>query len=221
RKPQFDMNIFKNRRDRIGKQMQDSALVLFSNPEFLRNYDSGYEYRQDSNFFYMTGFEEPESVFVFRPGKKPETILFVRPKDLLRETWDGFRYGKDDAKVTFNIDEVYLISELEQKLPLLFKDVKQVYYKLKQHEQHDRVFLKAIDDAKTVYGKTGKGLLPIYDSWDFLGEFRVIKDESEIEWQKRACEISAIAHLETMKFIKPGMNERQVEAYIQYQFKSQ
>src|SRR5690606_12227854 len=121
----------------------------------------------------------------------------------------------------FNIDEVYLINELEDKLPLLFKDVKRVYYKLNHHEKHDRQFLKAIDDAKMVSGKSGKGLLPIYDSWDFLGEFRLIKDESEIAWQKRDCEISVICHLETMIFIKAGMYERQVDAYIQYQFKSQ
>src|SRR5690606_34969172 len=144
RKPQFDMNIFKNRRDRIGKQMQDSALVLFANPEFLRNFDSGYEYRQDSNFFYMTGFEEPESVFVFRPGNKPETVLFVRPKDTLRETWDGFRFGKEGAKQYFGIDEVYLVDELDKRLPQLLKDTKQVYFKLKQHAAHDETFLKIL-----------------------------------------------------------------------------
>ncbi len=221
RKPQFDISIFKKRRDRIAKKMQGSALVLFANPEFLRNYDSNYEYRQDSNFFYMTGFEEPESVFVFRPGKNPESVLFVRPKDAFRETWDGFRYGKEDTKNHFLMDEVFLISELNEKLPLLLKDMDSVLYRLNHHEQHDKVFLKALEEARVANGRSGKGILPVYDSVDFLGEFRLIKDETEIEWQKRACAISAIAHLETMKFIKPTMNERQVEAYIQYQFKSQ
>lgn len=221
RQPQFDMSVFKKRRDKIKKQMKDSTLVLFSNPEFLRNHDANYEYRQDSNFFYMTGFEEPESVFVFRPGQRPETIMFVRPKDVLRETWDGFRYGEAGVKKYFGMDEVYLIEELDEKLPELLKDSKQIYFRMKQQPQYDETFLKALERSKGFVGKSGRGLQPVLDSAEFLGEFRLIKDSMEIEWQRKACEISAKAHLETMKFMKPGLNERQVEAYIQYQFKFQ
>ncbi|MES2769404.1 MAG: aminopeptidase P N-terminal domain-containing protein [Bdellovibrionota bacterium] len=221
RTPQFDVSIFKKRRERIGKYMQDSAMVIFSNPEFLRNHDAEYEYRQDTNFFYMTGFEEPKSVFVFRPGQKPETILFVRPKDELRETWDGFRYGPEGAKKYFGIDEVYLIDTLEEKLPELIKDVKQVYFRLQQHMKHDVIFLRALEKAKTVYSRGVRGNIPVLDSSELLGEFRLFKDATEIEWQRKACEITAKAHKETMKFTKPGMNERQIEGYIQFQFKNQ
>lgn len=220
RKPQYDISIFKKRRERIAKHMEDSAMVIFSNPEFLRNHDSGYEYRQDTNFFYMTGFEEPESVFVFRPGKKPETVLFVRPKDPLRETWDGFRYGPEAAKKEFGIDQVYLIDTLDEKLPELINDVKQVYFRLKQHDHHDKIFLKALEKSKQLFGRSGRGVLPVVDSAEFLGEFRLYKEQIEIDWQRKACEITALAHLETMKFVKPGLNERQIEGYIQYQFKN-
>jgi Xaa-Pro aminopeptidase len=219
RTPSFDMQIFKKRREKLAPHLTESALVIFSNPEFLRNHDSNYEYRQDTNFFYVTGFEEPESVCVFRPGQKPEYILFVRPKDPLRETWDGFRYGPDGAKKYYGADEVHLISDLSKKLPELLKSVKSVFFRLNQQPQYDQVMLKAIDDAKMLYGRSGRSNLDIIDSANFLGEFRIIKDATEIEWQKKACEITAKAHTETMKFVEPGLNERQVDAYIQYQFK--
>lgn len=220
RTPSFDISIFKKRREKIGKTIPDSALVLFSNPEFIRNHDVHYEYRQDSNFFYMTGFEEPESVFVFRPGKKPETILFVRPRDELRETWDGFRYGPELAKKYFGMDEVHLIDSLDEKLPELLKDVKQTYFRLNQYKEHDEKFLKAIDKIRALLARGARGNIPVLDSFELLGEFRLIKDASEIEWQRAACEITAKGHLETMKFTKPGMNEKQIEGYIQFQFKN-
>lgn len=220
RTPAYDMQIFKKRREKLAQHMEaDSALVLFSNPEFLRNHDSFYEYRQDTNFFYVTGFEEPESVCVYRPGQKPEYVLFVRPRDPLRETWDGFRYGPDGAKKYYGADEVYVKEDLEKKLPELLGSVKNVYFRLNQQPYNDKVMLHAIETSKALTGRSGRGNVGILDSAEFLGEFRLIKDAAEIEWQKKACEITAKAHAETMKFVKPGLNERQVDAYIQYQFR--
>jgi len=225
RTPPFDMGIFKKRRELIGKAMQkatpNSEMVIFSNPEFLRNHDAHYEYRQDTNFFYMTGFDEPDSVFVFRPGKKPETIMFVRPRDEFRETWDGFRYGPEGTKKYYGIDEVHLIETLDEKLPEVIKDASSVYFRLQQHMKHDVHFLRVIEKAKNVYNRGSRGNIPVLDSAELLGEFRLFKDATEINWQRKACEITAKAHLETMKFVKPGMNERQVEGYIQFQFKNQ
>lgn len=219
RKPHLDIQIFKKRRDRIATSLKDAALILCSTPEYLRNHDTPYEFRQDTNLYYMTGFEEPESVLVFRPGQKPETVLFVRPKDMLRETWDGFRYGPDLAKQYFHIDQTYLISELEQKLPELLKDSQKIYYRLNQFAEWDTRILKTLEDAKAQFGRSGRGNLPLLDSTDLLGEFRIKKESVEADWLKRACQISAEAHIETMKFVKPGVNEREVQAFMEYQFK--
>ena len=87
--------------------------------------------------------------------------------------------------------------------------------------KHDVVFLRALEKAKTIHNRGTRGNIPVLDSAELLGEFRLIKDNAEIEWQKKACEITAKAHKETMKFVKPGMNERQIEGYIQFQFKNQ
>jgi Xaa-Pro aminopeptidase len=86
RKPSIDIQICKNRRQELAGLLKGAALILPALPEYTRNPDVNYDYRQETNLYYTTGFEEPESVFVFRPGQKPETVLFVRPKDPLRET---------------------------------------------------------------------------------------------------------------------------------------
>jgi Xaa-Pro aminopeptidase len=158
-------------------------------------------------------------VFVFRPGQKPETILFVRPKDELKETWEGFRYGPELAKKYFLIDEAYLITELSHKLPELLKNSQKAYYRLNQFPDWDRVILKCIEDAKNLASRSGRGHMTIVDSAEFLAEFRIYKDPIELEWLKKACQISAEAHIEAMKFIRPGLNERQVQACLEYHFK--
>src|SRR4051794_37988184 len=115
RRPQFDMQMFKDRRAELARRAPGSVFILPSHPEMIRNNDVHHSYRQDSNLFYLTGWEEPESILVFRPGQKPETVLFVRKKDLVRETWDGFRYGPDGAVASFAMDKSYLNTELEEK----------------------------------------------------------------------------------------------------------
>lgn len=195
-----------------------AALVIPSNPEFMRNHDVQYEYRQDTNLFYLTGFEEPESVLVFRPGQSPETVLFVRPKDPLRETWDGFRYGPSLAQDIFEVDKTFLVSDLEKELPSLLKDVSKVYYRLSRNHQFDLQITNALESAKTSRGRSGMGLLPILDSSELLGEMRVIKSAEEIAWQKKACQITAQGHVNAMKFAKPGVTERQLEGVLRASF---
>src|SRR5690349_8045317 len=119
RKPAIDMSIFKERRKDLSSKIPNSALIVASHPEMIRNNDVHHSYRQDTNLFYLTGFEEPESVLVYRPGKNPEYTLFCRRKDPLRETWDGFRYGVDGAKDVFECDQTYAIDELDKMLPKL------------------------------------------------------------------------------------------------------
>ena len=130
RKPIVDISIFKDRRKQLAGKIPNSALIVASHPEMIRNHDVHYPYRQDTNLFYLTGFEEPGSVLVFRPGRDPEYALFVRKKDPLRETWDGFRFGPDMTKQVFGCDKTYGIEEIEAVLPKLLSEVDQVYYRL-------------------------------------------------------------------------------------------
>lgn len=218
RAPAENIGIFKRRRQMVLEKLGSRALLVSSHPEFIRNNDVHHGYRQDSNLYYLTGFEEPESILLLLPGKKPQEVLFVRRKNIERETWDGFRYGPQECQTQFQIEEVYPIDEFPQKFVELVKGYEGLYYQLKKDLKLDEQVIDLLEDVKRSAGRTGYGLMGLHDAYQFLGEFRVIKQEEEIENLRIACEISAQGHMAAMKNIKPGMTERQVLAILQYEF---
>ncbi|MGZ3742574.1 MAG: aminopeptidase P family protein [Pseudobdellovibrionaceae bacterium] len=218
RKPIEDIRIFTERRQRIGRDLQGSAVIVAAHPEQIRNHDVGYPYRQDSNMYYLTGFEEPESILIFRPGLKPESVMFCRRRDKERETWDGFRYGPEGVEREFKMDKAYPIDEFLVHAPALLKEVDQVYYALYKHIETDKKIQECLEKVKSMQGRTGYGLLPIHDADTLLGESRVIKSEVELTNLREACEISAQAHLAAMHFTKPGVSERQVQGVLAHNF---
>ncbi len=210
----FDMSIFKERRQQLAELCPGSAVIIPSHPDLIRNHDVHHAYRQDSNLFYLSGFEEPESVLVFRPGQTPETVLFVRAKDPLRETWDGFRYGPAGAENDYKVDKAYLITDFDSVIVELLKPVERVYYRWNISREFDDKMLRVLEDFRVSHGRSGRGSLPVYDSWELIGEMRLKKSAYETYELRRACEISAAGHIEAMKFVKPGVNERQVYAKV-------
>lgn len=216
RKPTMDMRMFKSRRETLAKKISGSALIVVSQPEAIRNSDVGHPYRQHSDLFYLTGFEEPDSILVFCPGQVPESVMFVRHRDPEKETWNGFRYGPEGAETYFGIDKAYTISEFEQKAPELLKAVDKVYYTLFVNSETDQRVKNVILAAKRLAGRTGRGLPPIYDASTLIGEERVIKSPAEIEILRSAADISASAHIAAMKFTRPGVNEREISAVFQH-----
>ena len=208
RKPILDPEVYHARRRRLAKEMSGAALILPASPEPIRNHYFHYPYRQDSNLYYLSGFDEPESCLIYRPGKTPETVLFVRPKDQTREIWDGFRYGPEGAAKAFQVDEAYPIDQFEKKAAELLMDVDRIYYRLFKNESFDK---KIAAVQATVQGgrpRGGRGVLPVMDPTPLIGELRVIKDEYDLPAMRKTCEISAIAHVEVMKATKPGALER-------------
>lgn len=218
RKPIEDVKIFADRRQRIGRDIQGAALVVAAHPEHIRNHDVGFAYRQDSNMYYLTGFEEPESILIFRPGMNPESVMFVRRRDKERETWDGFRYGPEGVEREFLIDKAYPIDEFMVHAPGLLKEVDKVYYALYKNEEADKKMQACLERTRSLQGRTGYGLLPILDADTFLGEYRVIKSEIELTNLREACEISAQAHLAAMRFTRPGVTERQIQGVLAHNF---
>ncbi|MBX2987912.1 MAG: aminopeptidase P N-terminal domain-containing protein [Bdellovibrionaceae bacterium] len=218
RKPTVNLKVFADRRRQVGQQIPGAALIVAAHPEHIRNHDVHFPYRQDSNFYYLTAFEEPESVLVLRPGRQPETVMFVRRRDRERETWDGFRYGPEGVEREFGIEKVYPIDEFDKILPTLLREVDGVHYRLGKNPAMDQRVLAGMEATRNMQGRTGKGLLPIMDADELLGEARLIKSEAELADQREACEISAQAHLAAMKFTKPGVTERQVQGVLAYNF---
>jgi Xaa-Pro aminopeptidase len=221
RKPTENPEIFKRRRKKVIAKLNGAALIVAAHPEQLRNDDVHHFYRQDSNMYYLTGFEEPESFLLIRPNHVPETVMFVREKNVERETWDGFRFGPEGTKQDFLIDEVYSIDRFEEKTVELLKGFEELYYRLFKNPEADHKVQNALLKLKRAHGRSGYGLLTIKDADTFLGEFRLKKDEDDLNNQRRASKISADAHVAAMKFTKPGVTERQVQAIISHEFHMQ
>lgn len=218
RKPTMDMKIFAERRRNLAGQIPGAAMVVASHPELIRNHDVHFPYRQDSNMFYLTGWEEPESILVFRPGCTPETTLFVRRRDAERETWDGFRYGPEGCENEFKVDKAYPIDEFEKVAPNLLKEVDRVYFSLYKNVEADEKMKGVLQSVKRMQGRTGYGLLTIHDADIVLGEMRLVKSEYELGQLREACEISAQGHLAAMHFTRPGVTERQVQGVLAHNF---
>jgi Xaa-Pro aminopeptidase len=214
RRPNYDMNVFRERRQQLAALAKGSAVIVASHPELIRNNDVHYPYRQDSSLFYLTGFEEPESVLVFRPGQSPETILFVRPKDVERETWDGFRYGPALTEQEFRVDKAYLIEDFDKMIVELLRPVDRIYYRWNISREFDEKMLSILNRVRASQGRTGRGHLPVLDSWELIGEMRLFKTAHDVSLMRKACEITAKAHVEAMKFTRPGVTERQVQGVI-------
>jgi len=218
RKPIENVKVFAQRRAKIAQEISGKALIVAAHPEQIRNHDVGFAYRQDSNMYYLTGFEEPESFLIFRPGLTPETVMFVRRRDPERETWDGYRYGPEGVEKEFGVDKAYPIEDFAKVAPQLLKDVDGIYYRLLKNKEADEMILSALEKLRLSQGRTGYGLLSIHDADTLLGEHRLIKSEYELTHLREACEISAQAHLAAMKFTRPGVSERQVQAVLAHHF---
>jgi Xaa-Pro aminopeptidase len=190
-----------------------AVAVLPSAPVFLRNNDVEHEYRQDSDFFYMTGFDEPESVAVLDASTRTMT-LFVRPRDRDREVWDGPRAGIDGAKEHFGADAAFVIGELAEKLPDLLQNRRRVHYRIGHDRKFDERFLAAVDRVRA-RSRTGVfAPTEIVDPGAILHEMRLRKSPGEVETMRQAARITREAHEGAMARARPGMREYEVEALL-------
>ena len=197
---------------------KNSAVVIAGAAVQYRNADSSHAFRQDSNFWYLTGFNEPEStlVLLINESKDVQSIAFVPKKDALKEIWDGYRAGPNGAVKDHGFDLAFDNTEIDERLPDLLAGYNQVFYPVGKSQKLDA---DVIDWIKTARSKDRHSSpIDIADASSKIGNERLIKDEDEIEIMKKACQISAEAHVEAMKFVKPGMNEQELEAFYQYQF---
>ena len=212
-------NIYADRRSKLGAMLpKNSAVVIAGAAIQYRNADSSHAFRQDSNFWYLTGFNEPEStlVLLINESKDVQSIAFVPKKDALKEIWDGYRAGPNGAVKDHGFDLAFDNTEIDEKLPDLLAGYNQVFYPVGKSQKLDA---NVIDWIKTARSKDRHSSpIDIADASSKIGNERLIKDKDEIEIMKKACQISAEAHVEAMKFVKPGMNEQELEAFYQYQF---
>ena len=212
-------NRYSERRNKLGSMLpKNSAVVIAGASMQYRNADSSYAFRQDSNFWYLSGFSEAESTLVLLINEKNnvQSIAFVPEKDELKEIWDGYRAGPEGAMKDYGFDLAFNNTEIDQRLPDLLAGHNQVFYPVGKSQTLDADIIEWIKSAKSK--DRHSSAIDIADASSKVGNQRLIKDEDEIKIMKKACQISAEAHVEAMKFVKPGMTEQEMEAFYQYEF---
>jgi len=213
--------MFAARRKALLDAMGEGVLILSSPPTFIRNNDVEHEYRQGSDLYYLTGFDEPESVLVLSTKHAQRAVLFLRPRDPERETWDGPRLGVERAPDALGLDAAYPIAELDTRLPDYLENVASVHYRLGLDRRFDERLLAALDAVRLRTRRTG-GDYPtaIVDPGALLHEMRLRKSDDEIATMRKAAEITREAHLAAMRAARPGRYEYEVEAELLRTFRT-
>ena len=208
----MDNTIYKNRRNSLKESLPENSVLLIPGADMqYRNADSAYAFRQDSNFYYFSGFCEPTSLIAIVNNKDGiSTIIFVPPKDKLREIWDGYRAGPIGAVDDFLFDKAYDNTQIDTVMPDILNGSNQVLYAIGKKSGFDQ---KVIDwttqaSSKDRHSKS----INIIDASSLLGNARLIKDDHEISLMRKACDISAEAHIEAMKSVKSIDSEQHIES---------
>lgn len=216
----INMAEYAKRRNALMRSVGKTGIIILpAAPEAYRNGDYTYPYRQQSDFYYLTGFEEPEAVMVLLPKRKNgEYILFNRVRDRMEEIWNGYRAGQAGACKDYGADEAFPIAELEKRLPELLEGRDTVHYTLGLNKTFDDILLRAMNKIR---GKIRAGIQPplrFVDVDATIHEMRLIKSPAEIALMRKAAEISAGAHKRAIESCKPGMNEYVLDAELTHEF---
>ena len=210
----------RRRRQLMRMAGDDAILVVPAAPERIRSRDTHYPYRQDSDFWYLTGFAEPDAVLVLVPGRRHgEALLFCRERDPEREAWDGPRVGPEGAVDALGMDDAYPIDDIDDLLPGLIEGRSRVYYHLGRDTEFD---LKLIGWLNQVRAQVRLGAQPPHEFLELghlLDELRLFKSKEEIRLMQRAADISVAAHEAAMRAARPGIREYALQAELERVFR--
>jgi Xaa-Pro aminopeptidase len=211
---------FARRRTQLMRLMGNDAIAIVpAAPTRQRNNDVQYYYRQDSDFYYLTGFTEPESVAVLIPGREAaEYVLFVRERNREREIWDGRRAGPAGAVADYDADDAFPISDIDEILPGLLERRARVFYTMGLNQEFDQ---RVVGWVNTLRAQARSGLHPPQEfvALDLvLHDMRLFKSRTEADIMRRSGEIAAGAHVRAMRYCRPGRMEYEVMAELLHEF---
>ncbi|AUH71232.1 Xaa-Pro aminopeptidase [Legionella sainthelensi] len=209
------------RRDLTQKLPEGSIAIIPAAHESIRNGDAHYRFRQESNFYYLTGFNEPDAVLILISGLDQQSILFNRPRNPLEEQWTGKRLGQEGALSELGMDAAFSIGCIADELPKLLSGKTAIYYALARNLEVEKIMMQALEKVK---GQVRRGIkVPeqLCDLEPILGEMRLFKSEAELELMRRAARISVKAHEQAMRRCKHLEYEYQLEAELIYEFSRQ
>lgn len=196
-----------------------SVAIIPAARETTRSNDTHYRFRQDSDFFYLTGFEEPEAIAVVKPSETNKYALFVRPRDPEREIWDGRRAGVEGAMSEFGAAAAFPVGVFESKLREILDNADILYYRLGVNRELDDTIIRELAAMRGWNRKPINPPFTIVDPASIIHEMRVVKRPEELEIMQAAADIAAEAHVEAMKAVRPGMHEYEIEALIEQVFR--
>jgi Xaa-Pro aminopeptidase len=214
-------NEFARRRKQLMRMMgQDAIAILPTAPEQMRNRDVEYPYRCDSDFYYLTGFAEPEAVAVLVPGRpQGEFILFCRERDPLMETWYGRRAGTEGAVAQYGADDAFPITDIDEILPGLLESRERVFYTMGASPEFDTRVISWVREIRS-RERSGAHAPDEFVGLDHLvHDMRLYKSRAEIKQMRTAANIAAAAHKRAMQACRPGMMEYEVEAEFLHEFR--
>src|SRR4028118_611383 len=186
---------YQERREQLMAKIGSGTAIFKSAPVAVMHNDVEYAFRQDSDFFYLTGFNEPEAVAVLAPHHPEHRfVLFVQPKEREKEVWTGYRCGVEGAKEIFGAAEAYSITELDEKLPQYLEKADRIYYHLGRDRAFNDKLLKHWQRLMATYAKRGTGPIALEDTGPILHAMRQIKSPAELELMRTAAAISVEAH---------------------------
>lgn len=204
--------MYESRRNALMKKMENGVAILKAGSRKPRG---RYKYRQDSSFYYFTGFEEPDAICLLTPEHDEHSfVMFVNPKDSDKEVWTGKRTGVEGVVEKFHADAAFEVDEFDEKNSDYLEEVDRIYYSMGTDEKFDKKIIEIFKNYSSQRASKGKAPNTLVDLRELIGEMRIKKDKKEIELLRKAADISAEAHIEAMKTVEPGMYEYEVEALI-------
>lgn len=213
---------YKARRKKLAQQLPEGSIAIISAAhESLRNGDTHYRFRQDSNFYYLTGFNEPDALLVLIAGRDEQSILFNRPRNLAEEQWTGKRLGQEGALTELGMHAAFPVNAITEELPSLLSGKSAIYYAVARNPELEQMITQALLVVKSQVRRGIKAPASLCDLEPILGEMRLFKSEAELDLMRQAARISVEAHVRAMRQCKYLQHEYELEAELTYEFSRQ
>ncbi len=212
---------FARRRNQLMRMVgEDGVAILPSAPVRTRSRDVAYRYRQDSDFYYLSGFDEPDSVAVLAPGRESgEFLLFCRERNRDKERWDGYRAGPEGAVERFGADDAFPIDDIDDILPGIIESRSRVYYTMGAYSEFDSCVAEWVKSLRS-RGSSGAHTPHEFVALDhLLHDMRLYKSRMEISAMRRSAKVACNAHRRAMQTVRAGMHEYELEAEYIHEFR--
>jgi Xaa-Pro aminopeptidase len=218
----FDAAIFKRRREALVKRMLPGVAIFPAAPEYIRNGDVHHDYRQHSDFYYLTGFDEPGSLALIIKGQGAHSfVLFVPRRDKTMEIWNGRRAGPEGAVKQYGADQAFTLEDIDDKVPEFLRDVQRMYVHLGDDVHFDERVTAWLNKVRAMKRQGYNAPTELHDPSEIVHEMRLYKNKDDLKYLRRAGEIAAQGHIAGMRATRPGMYEYEVQAEIEYVFRKQ